>query len=236
MHDLSNVKPLTEAEAAYIAGFLDADGCITLQCKKRNKKDRGRYPIHFHPIVSFANNRINVLYWIKRRLGEYGNLTDKGKSQDRSYVLYFSSSVIRWLLPQIEPYLILKRDQAKLLIEYCSITMRVRGGKIKTEQWEQNFKRYFQIYLNIRCLNNDISYGMIFKKSGELLENPKSHYLDNVVGNDERDRIKRVVNWIISSQAYRNCMEVVGGKVQRLLDEDAKPISPLTVPEPKGKI
>ena len=237
MHDLSNVKPLSDSEAAYIAGFLDADGCITLQVKQRNVKD-SRRPVHFHPIVSFANNRIKVLYWIQRKLGGYGILTEKGKSkkQDRSYNLYFSSSVIRWLLPQIAPFLILKRSQAELIINYCSITNNVRGGKIKTDLWFDNFEQYFRTYLQIRCLNNDISYGMYFKKSGELLENPESQQYDNVVGNDERDRVKKVLDWITSSQAYRKCTELVDGKVQRLKSEDAKPINSSRAPDPKGKI
>jgi hypothetical protein len=237
MNDLTNVKPLTNTEAAYIAGFLDADGCFVLQVKQR-KNNSNRYPIHFHPVMTFANNRIKVLYWIQRKCGGFGNLSEKGKSkkQDRSYTLLFSSSVIRWILPQIIPFLILKRKQAELLLEYCTMTNKIRGGKIKSDLWFTNFKRYFQIYLHIRCLNNDISYGMYFNKLGELLERPESQSHDNVIREDERERIKRTLDWIISSQAYRNCMQLVGRKVQRLECEETITNNHSLAPDPKGKI
>jgi len=236
MNDLTNVKPLSKTEAAYIAGFLDADGCIILQVKQRNNKETKRKKIHFHPTVGFANNRIKVLQWVQRKCGSFGSLKSKNKKFDRSFDLKFSSSAIRWLLPQLEPYLILKRGQAKLLNEYCQMTFKIKGGKIKSNLWLQNFKRYFQIYLNIRCLNNDISYGMIFKKSGELLESPKSNDHYNVIGNDERERVKSVIDWIISSQAYQNCMKIVGGKVHRSGCENTQSIITPRVPDGKPKI
>jgi len=48
---------------------------------------------------------------------------------------------------------------------------------------------------------------MVFKKSGELLENPESHKYYNVIGNNECERLKKFMDWIISSQAYRKCCE-----------------------------
>ena len=140
MNDLTNVKLLSKTEAAYIAGFLDADGCLVLQVKQRKEKDTGRKKIHFHPIIGFANNRIKVLQYIQRKCGGFGSIKSKNILADRSFDLKFSSSVIRWLLPQIIPYLILKRNQAELLKEYCKITNKVKGGKIKSNLWLKNFK------------------------------------------------------------------------------------------------
>lgn len=207
MNDLSNVKLLDESEAAYIAGFLDADGSIHLQIKKRNAK--GKHNYHFHPVINFANNRVAVLDWIQEKCGGFGVNKKKYKNhpKDRSYTLTFSSAVIRWLLPQIEPYLILKREQARLMIEYTRMTREVRGGHVKSDLWLKNMRKYLEIYTKIRCLNHDIKWDMVFKKSGELLENPESHKRYNVIGNDERERLKRFVDWIISSQAYRMCCE-----------------------------
>jgi len=208
MNNLDNVKQLDISAASYIAGFLDADGSIHLQIKRRNKEGN-RHNYHFHPVVNFANNRVKVLDWIQSNCGRFGNLKKKYKNhvKDRSHTLTFSSSVIRWLLPQLEPYLILKREQARLMIEYTRMTREVRGGKIKSDLWLKNMKKYLEIYERIRCLNHDIEYAMVFKKVGELLEDPKSLECYNVIGDNERERYKKFKDWIISSQAYRKCNE-----------------------------
>lgn len=209
MNNLDHVKLLNESEAAYIGGFLDADGSIHLQIKKRNCE--GRHNYHFHPVVNFANNRVIVLEWIQDKCGGFGSCKKKYKNhpKDRSYALTFSSSVIRWLLPQVEPYLILKREQARLMIKYTRMTREIRGGRIKSELWLSNMKTYLQIYTKIRCLNHDIQWDMVFNKLGELLESPESHKHYNVMGDHERERLKSFVDWIISSQAYRMCCEYV---------------------------
>ena len=208
-NNLEKVKPLSESEAAYIAGFLDADGNVHFQIKARNQ-DGNRKRFHFHPVVGFSNNRKASLDFIREKCGGFGVMTTVDHNNvkwDRSYRLVFSSSVIRWLLPQIREYSIIKQRQVDLMIEYTSMSNKVKGGKIKTEKWFRNMKRYLQIYGEMRCLNHDLDYSMVFKKSGELLENPESHERYNVIGNDERERLKRFMDWMISSQAYRKCCE-----------------------------
>jgi len=208
-NNLEKVKLLTESEAAYIAGFLDADGTVHFQIKPRYKKEN-RKQFHFHPVLSFANNRKAALDFIQEKCGGFGVMTtvDHNKVEwNRSYRLTFSSSVIRWLLPQIGPYTIIKKRQVDLMIEYTGMSNKVKGGKIKTDKWLSNMQRYLQIYGEMRCLNHDIDYSMVFKKSGELLENPQNHERYNVIGNDERERLKSFMDWIISSQTYRKCCE-----------------------------
>jgi len=208
-NNLEKVKPLTDSEAAYVAGFLDADGSIILQIKKRNgEENRHRY--HFHPVVTLANNCITPLKWVKEKCGGFGIIIEqhhKIKKWRTSYVLMFSTSVIRWLMPQITPYLLIKKGQAELISDYCALTEKVRGGSIKTDAWLNNMSKYLVIYGKIKCLNHRIDYGMVFKKSGELLESPESSERYNEIGNGERERLKSFRNWITSSQAYLGCVE-----------------------------
>ena len=200
-HDLSCVRPLTNTEAAYIAGYLDGDGCISLQIKPRNKNDN-RHMYHFHASISFADERIKVLDWINSKVNNLGYIE---RERTGARHLIYSANVARWMLPQIKPYLVLKDKQADLMIEFLLMTSSVKGGKIKTEMWLRNMRKYLDIYFHIRCLNHNIDYSLI-SKSGELLESHESYKYDSVVGNDERERYKKFIDLVTSSRPYCGCI------------------------------
>lgn len=65
-----NLEMLTESEAGYIAGFLDGEGTIMLQIKPRKEHHPNRIPFHFHPVLSFANNKDNLCELMTKKLGE----------------------------------------------------------------------------------------------------------------------------------------------------------------------
>ncbi len=103
---------MTEKELAYIAGFLDGDGCIMLQLVYRHDYVLG-YQIRAS--IVFYQKQINsgFLYWLKKKLkaGYIRNRND-GMSE---YTIVGVSPVTR-VLKLLFPYLRLKKEAAKIAL------------------------------------------------------------------------------------------------------------------------
>lgn len=130
----SQCKTLTPTEAAYIAGFLDADGSIFLY--KRDRKARLR--------VSFANCKQEVLDWIFSKTG-VGNKVEKPIHSQRhrpAYLLFINSDAAASLLKQVVEYLIIKRAQADLSLWFQD---RMRDPEFSSQiEWQQKAKDQMQ--------------------------------------------------------------------------------------------
>ena len=102
-------RELSATDAAWLAGFIDADGSIGL-----GGRQGSRYWLR--PMVQVGQASKAVLEHIVDLVGE-GSI---GKNSKRTfYNLRYGPTVFRWLLPQLIPYLVVKRKQAELLLEYA---------------------------------------------------------------------------------------------------------------------
>jgi len=115
-----------ETDLAYIAGFLDADGYLYLgRAKSKTAKRCWGWRIR----IGFSNTDFNVIEWIRKTVGghidgrEPKNLSNNTyKSKKTIYNLNLSSNQTRKFLPLITPYLKIKREQAKVIMEALSIS------------------------------------------------------------------------------------------------------------------
>lgn len=113
----SRSKIKEEIERAYIAGFLDGDGSLMLQIKKR--KD-GKTGLRFMSTICFYQDTRHAkdLNWIKEVLGiGYISKRNDGMSELRINGYDSVKNIINFLIP----YLRFKKIQAKALFEACSI-------------------------------------------------------------------------------------------------------------------
>jgi len=125
---------LSDVDAAYIAGFLDGEGSIMII---------GRADA-FMLRVSFANTKRNVLEWIREKTG-VGNVTEKSRENQNhatSYMLLINSNAANSLLKQVSKYLIIKKEQALLAMEFFG---NLRTPKLKSErEWQAAAKATMQ--------------------------------------------------------------------------------------------
>jgi hypothetical protein len=209
--DIDHLPMLTESEAAYIAGFVDADGSIMIQ--RFNKK-------YFRLLVNVSNRDLEVLQWIHNKTGFMGFMDErkhdlKNKKWSRAYVLVLSIQIAEWLLRQIEPYMIVKRIQASWALYFCDLREKTRCGGIKGARlYSELFPQFAEIYFQMQRLNRPNRTPK--KESGELQGSPNANGEGNLQPSLGKLRL------------------VVPRKVQRLTDEDATPISPTRAPDPKG--
>jgi len=100
-------------ELAYIAGFLDGDGCIMLQLIKRGDYALG-YQIRASIVFYQKQLNCQFLVWLKKRL-RYGYLRNRNDGMTELTIV--GVKPVTKVLSLLSPYLVLKRKQAKLALK-----------------------------------------------------------------------------------------------------------------------
>ena len=119
---------MTKEELAYIAGFLDGDGCIMLQLVYRHDYVLG-YQIRASIVFYQKTQYRSFLEWIKQKLVD-GYIRERNDGMSE-YTIVGIGPVGR-VVKLLYPYLRLKNKQAKLVLEVLS-KMPGSGRKIKPE-------------------------------------------------------------------------------------------------------
>lgn len=113
---LNHFKELTNEEAAWLAGLIDGDGCLTYSNDKRNGAIR--------PILSIANTHENTMKWIHKRLELSKLIKSKDNWRPRFSIGISAFRTLKYLLLQIAPYLRIKKKQAKLMLEFIEVKIQ----------------------------------------------------------------------------------------------------------------
>ena len=116
--------PLTDNpyEVGYFAGMLDGEGSISL-VRSYAKRTGGRY---VYPLVRISNTDPAVINWLAR-IG-VGSKVHTYRHEGRKEVAHVAWAcgeaivILRW----IEPYLIVKRDRARLVLDLCDLNEKAR--------------------------------------------------------------------------------------------------------------
>jgi intein-encoded DNA endonuclease-like protein len=114
---------LKKSEAAYIAGFLDADGSIYVQLKPNKTY---RFGFQVAPQIVFFQSQKELTH-----LGTMREMIGGGHLRIRKdgVVEYIIGDIetMRALLKAVKPYLILKKPQADLMIKILDHKAKVKG-------------------------------------------------------------------------------------------------------------
>ena len=134
---------MRELDWAYLAGFIDADGTISI---RKNYKSGKTYS----PQVSISNCDKSVLEWFKHLIGSGTICTKKAKKETyrEGYDLRWSYNTALLICERCLPYLKIKQDRANILINDWKLCTP-RNGKYTEEMW----KRKLNLVKKIRKLN-----------------------------------------------------------------------------------
>jgi len=119
---------LTDVEKAYLAGFIDGEGCLTIKNGGPNCPN-GRIQLNIY------NTNEVILRYIRDKVGfgcvyvgtKEGKYNSKAKTCWRYEVAACQCFV---LLSSLLPYLRVKREQAELLLQYGDSNKNEIRGKI----------------------------------------------------------------------------------------------------------
>ena len=126
----SQSKIVKEIEKAYIAGFLDGDGSLMLQLKKRSDSKRG---IRFMTTICFYQDTRHekTLYWIKKVLG-IGYISKRNDGMTELRINGYSQ--IAKILKDLLPFVKFKKIQANALCKACNILSKTKFSKLSKNQ------------------------------------------------------------------------------------------------------
>lgn len=144
---------LSRDDAIYLAGIIDGEGSIMLE------QQSGGRP-YYVPKVAVYNTNYRLMEWLLSVIEPIPRCITRSTIRRKSHWKISYQMDVRGvgsvysLLVKVEPFLKLKDENARLLIEYCEgrIGKRKRSGKVSEREKE--------IYQRIRELNRR---GMIVK-------------------------------------------------------------------------
>ena len=106
---------MKEIEKAWLAGIIDADGSINLGVSNRNEKYGG---LHFQPAIQVTNKNTELLNRINEIIGT-SYILKRNHNDIPCFDLHICKrEIIKNILINITPYLIVKRRQSKLMIDF----------------------------------------------------------------------------------------------------------------------
>jgi hypothetical protein len=126
------MNKLTKEQCAYIAGIVDGEGTISIS--HNNIQGKNSYSI----VMRVYNTDKKLINWLCKKTGLGAIKIQKNAVWERNNikVLYkwdLYANNIRQFLPLIEPYLIIKKKQAQIMIEWLS-KPRLNGYSITDER------------------------------------------------------------------------------------------------------
>lgn len=134
------VNKVNEQFYAYLAGFLDGDGCFGLIKHKNPRVKRG---FSWYPHLSIGQISKEYLEWLKDKIGGFII------NQHPMYILVLTSGYIRPILPKVLPYLRRKKEEAELLSEAVYLLKHTGRG---TGHYGESDPRLEQIYKELKLL------------------------------------------------------------------------------------
>lgn len=124
---------ILKEEKAYIAGFIDGDGCILSQIVKR-KDYKYRFQIRVSVTFYQKTTRHWFMLWLKKKL-KHGSIRIRGDNISEYTIVGYAP--VQALLKELYPYLRIKRPTAKLILEIID--------KVKTVNTKEDFLEVCQL-------------------------------------------------------------------------------------------
>jgi hypothetical protein len=157
------VVVLDEKEWAYLAGLVDGEGALDLGIHLRTSKYKGR----IYRALGCSPNLVIILksHPINRAVMEWISRTFKTPVQDYRgrFRVQFTGKVLETVLQKIQPYLKIKSEEAKILLE------ALRLNKEKKSYWTPAIARKFAELQDNLLANRLRNRGRVRKWTGERI-------------------------------------------------------------------
>jgi hypothetical protein len=155
----ATIKNVSKNDLNYIAGFLDGEGCVSIR-KLNMKRKCGSERFIFAPIIEMSNTNLEVLEFIRERLGLTVNVNihESGCRGNRKMSYKFAIKGWRNCLhtaKMLIPYSIVKQKQLYILIKFCE--GRTEKLFMNTPYEEKDYEYYNTIFkLNSHGKSDDV--------------------------------------------------------------------------------
>ncbi len=146
-------KKLSEVELAYIAGFLDADGCIMATIEPHKEK---RYGFRVRVTLKITQSKKEIIDWFRMSLVD-GSVYRNRTTFD--WITRDQKAVYR-ILQELKPYLKVKKAQSEYAQKIISTIVESKKDFLRIARLADSLSR-----LNVRSKNRRKNYVTMIKDS-----------------------------------------------------------------------
>lgn len=143
---INQPREMAVHEAAYLAGFIDADGCFSIA--RVNLADQRRP--QFRAVLSISNTNFAALREMQQIMGlgslNCGYRSEANAKWKNKGQLNVRGPQLESLIPQLAPFLVIKGEQARLIARLIDI-------KRRWSKDNDNWNEQEALYLKCRALN-----------------------------------------------------------------------------------
>ncbi len=141
---------MKKAIASYIAGIIDGEGSIHIVTDKNKRLNR----LRLKPEISISNTKIELLEYLKDNIPMSFIISKKQRNNykhsfkfSKTKVIYelriTSYSQLKQTLPFLIPYLLIKKEQAQLMLNY--LNYRTSISKRRYTNKDYKFKKQMEV-------------------------------------------------------------------------------------------
>ena len=131
----------SKTQLAYIAGFLDGDGSLMMQIKKRNDNDKARFML---TICMYQDTRHEEpLLWMRKKLG-IGYISHRNDNITELRINGYKQT--ERILRQLRPFIRFKKIQAETILKSSKILQ-------KKKILESDYKKLVDYIIRIQSEN-----------------------------------------------------------------------------------
>ena len=143
-------KP-TQVMLAYLAGIIDGEGCIGIECMGPCQRKNGtwaRKHNYYTPRLTVVNTNKFIMFTLMRCLGGTFDIRKTIAGRKTCYRWHVFGKKLEESIKSILPYLQIKHEQARLVLEF-----RETVGKTGWHVAEGTLQKRHQLYIQCRDLN-----------------------------------------------------------------------------------
>lgn len=113
-----------KAKFGYLAGIIDGEGCITIGAGRKETCT------NYNSIIMVTNTNKKIIDWLQQQFGgNYYKIPASGNCKEAYRWRFLKQKEIEKLLLAILPYLIIKREQAIVLLEFVRMSKETASQK-----------------------------------------------------------------------------------------------------------
>ena len=130
---MTQYRPWTQTDAAYLAGIIDGEGCFCLH----------NFGTHrFGCALAVGNTDLRMLEWIRVRFGGTVKIEKRSNIKHKPFWRWKASADdLESIISAVLPYLVTKKDRAELILAYrATLPPRIRT-KRSTSNTPEHVKR-----------------------------------------------------------------------------------------------
>lgn len=224
--------------AIWLGGFFDGEGAIMIMQIKRNPDGRSDTPYYYDLRLDVSNTQLEILEFIKanfggRLVGPHGTRTPNGKPVH--HWIAIGNAALK-VLARIYPYLFLKRERAKLAIEFqlsrnAWLKLPSLANKLTAEELERRRKAHITMkQLNMKGVkSNAVDLTFPNPHTFKFEYDPSEHTTCNACG-----RVFKTVAALTQHCRWRGRSELAEEGKARLSPEQVKRIAERMAQQSKG--